>query len=146
MRLSQACSTVSSAGYQANNINAHQNVDDTLLDHAIQEEAGALEAIANLATASASDKSTIATLTATNATLTSTNSTLAKEITFLRKELYALRDAGSDNTNHKHYCWLCGTSLSHPSHKCNAKKDGHKNGATATNKIGGETRRFRQSA
>ena len=81
--LSQACSTVSSAGYQANNVNASENVDDTLFDQAIQEEVGSLEAIANLATVSASDKSTIATLTVTNATLTSTNSTLAKEIIFL---------------------------------------------------------------
>ena len=105
-----------------------------------------MEAITNLATASASDKSTIATLTATNATLTSTNSTLVKEITFLRKELHTLRDAGSDTNHRKHYCWSCGTFSSHPSHKCNVKKDGHKNGATATNKMGGETKRFRPSA
>ena len=127
-------------------MNANENVDNTLFNQAIHKEAGALEAIANLATASASDKSTIATLTATNATLTSTNSTLVKEITFLQKELHTLCDAGSDTSYCKHYCWSCGTSSSHPSHKCNTKKDGCKYGATATNKIEGETRRFQQSA
>ena len=146
LRLSQACSTVSSAGYQANNVDLTQSTTDTLFDQAIQEEAGALEAIANLATASASDKSTMSILTATNATLTATNATLVKETSFLRKEIYALREAGSDAGHRKHYCWSCGTSSNHPSHKCTTKKDGHKNGATAINKMGGETRRFRQSA
>ena len=105
-----------------------------------------MEAFANLATTSASDKSTISTLTSTNAILTTTNATLVKEIFFLRKEIHALCEAGSDTGHRKYYYWLCGTSLSHPSHKCNAKKDGHKNGATAINKMGGETRCFWQSA
>ena len=62
LRLWQAYSAVSSAGYQANNVNANENFDNTLFNKDIHEEAGALEAIANLATASASDKSTIATI------------------------------------------------------------------------------------
>ena len=99
-----------------------------------------MEAFANLATTSASDKSTISTLTSTNAILTTTNATLVKEIFFLRKEIHALCEAGSDTGHRKYYYWLCGTFLSYSSHKYNAKKDRYKNRATTINKIGRETR------
>ena len=115
-------------------------------DQAIQEEAGALEAIANLATASASDKSEIANLTSTNDILTSTNATLVKELTYLRKEIYALRTSSSDVVHFTHYFQSYSNNSNHASHRCPSPKDGHKNRATTLNKMGGETRRYRQSA
>ena len=112
------------------------------LDQHIYEEAQALEAIANLATASASDKTTIATLVEANASL-------VKEVTSLHKEIATLRLANHSKgrkgkgTSLMHYCWSCGTNLNHASLDCINPKPNHKNDATAANKKGGETRRFK---
>ena len=72
-RQTQAQPTASSTGHQTNcvgvpSINQPQP-SDAKFDRAISEEAHSLEAIANLATASATDKAAIATLTNTNAVL-----------------------------------------------------------------------------
>ena len=87
-----------------------------------------VEAIANLATATASDRSLVAAITATNSTLTidctATHSQLiialqdlAKlhvTVTDIRKKLSAagIKSSGSSLN---HYCWTCGTRCNHPS-------------------------------
>ena len=78
--ISETFTTASSAGYEANNVDLTQGVENTesLFDQDIQEEAGVLEAISNQATASAFDKSTLA-------TLIFTNTNLVKDLTYLRK-------------------------------------------------------------
>ena len=121
--------TARSAGFQANNIMA--GVQDS------ESEVQALEAIANLATASAEDKQTIATLTATNASLVA-------ELIEVRKEFAAFRK--STRSNLKHYCWSCGTHCDHDSKICKAKKAGHKDEATWKNKLGGSESRYKPKA
>ena len=120
---------VTAAGYQANN--AAQSNDSFVLP----SEADAFEAIANLAIASSEDKNTISTLTATNASL-------VQQLVSLRAELATCRRSSS-NSNRNHYCWTHCTSCNHKSADCMLKKSGHKIDATAENKMGGETRRFR---
>ena len=136
----QDLSTAASAGFQANLASERVfNAPDATFDNVISEEAHALEAIANLATASATDKATIA-------TLTNTNATLVKEIANLRKEIASLKPSARSSFPFTHCCWSCGTKSDHPSHKCEKQKANHQAQATAANKIGGETRVFRPSA
>ena len=141
----QDLSTAANIGFQANLsaertcISTDTNDLDIAFDNEINEEAHALEAIANLATASATDKSTIT-------TLTNTNTMLVKEITILRKEIASLKPFPRNSFTFTHYCWSCGTKSDHPSHKCEKRKPNHQVQATAANKMGGETRGFRSSA
>ena len=81
-----------------------------------------VEAIVNLATATASDRASVAALTATNITLTADStathsqllitlqdfSKLRVTVTDLQKQLSA---AGikSSSSSPNHYCWMCGT-------------------------------------
>ena len=121
--------TARTAGFQANNAMAEGQDSET--------EVQALEAIANLATASAEDKQTIATLTATNASLVA-------ELVEVRKEFAAFRK--TSRNVHKHYCWTCGTHCDHDSKICRVKKPGHKEEATWKNKMGGNESRFKPRA
>ena len=118
--------TARTAGYQANNTMV-ENQDPVT-------EVQVLEAIANLATSSAEDKQTIATLTASNASLVA-------ELIEVRKEFAAFRRT-SRNAN-KHYCWSCGTHCDHDSKICKAKKPGHKDEAIWKNKMGGNESRHK---
>ena len=43
------------------------------------------------------------------------------------------------NSRRTHYCWSHG-KCGHPSNQCRAKKEGHKDDATMTNKMGGSTK------
>ena len=122
--------TARSAGYQANNTMA--GVQDS------ETEVQALEVIANLATASAEDKQTIATLTATNATLVA-------ELAEVRKEFAAFRKS-SNRRNLNHYCWSYGTHCDHDSKTCKDKKPGHKDDATWRNKLGGNENRYKSKS
>ena len=141
----QDLSTAANAGFQANLaseracVPSTSNAPDATFDNEIIEEAHALEAIANLATASATDKATIA-------TLTNTNATLVKEIASLRKEITSLKPYPRSSFPFTHYCWSCGTKSDHPSHKCEKRKPNHQVQATAASEMGGETRVFRSSA
>ena len=142
-RQSQAQPTASSAGYQANYVGFpsinQPEPSDAEFDRAISEESHALEAIANLATASATDKATIP-------TLTNTNAVLVKEIASLRKEITSLRFRPQPFGSNTHYCWSCGKKSDHPSSKCETRKPNHQTGATAANMMGGETRMWRRSS
>ena len=115
------------------------------------------EAIANLATATVHDREAVANLTVANANLTRSNATLTAElvkvnaelVTALKKIAYLAQPRGKYNPSpsspapdHKHYCWSCGTNSPHPSHKCDSKKNGHKDRATKYNNMEGETKTY----
>ena len=149
LRPTQDQTTAASAGDQANHTvipsgdQPQHHASDSEFDRAISEEAHALEAIANLVTASATDKSNVE-------TITKTNEVLVKEIASLRKEIISLRSAlqpfgthlFGTNTND---CCSFSTKSSHPSHKRENKKPNHQLRTTAANMMGGETRTHRPS-
>ena len=125
--------TARSAGYQANNVSqAQTDVQDT------PQEVQALEAIANLATASTENRESIATLTATNAAL-------VKELVELRLEAKNLRATLSRRNKFSNYCWSCGMNCDHTSRACQNKKEGHKVQATLRNMLGGSIEVFQRS-
>ena len=116
-------------------------------NHAYQNET--VEAIANLATDTASDPASVEALTATSSTLaadcTATHSQLlialqdlAKlhvTVADLRKQLSAAH-IKSSGSSPNHYCWTCGTRCNHPSRKCPTPATGHHKDATRHNKKG----------
>ena len=113
--------TSRSAGCQANNAST-----PTITAEDTSQEAQALEAIANLATASADSRQTI------NA-LTQTNASLVAELVSLRKEAAALKLRKTKN----HCCWSYGTLSDYKSKNCANKKPGNKDDATFYSKQGG---------
>jgi hypothetical protein len=145
------------SGYQSTN-NAATDADDTFFD--IQ---GTVNAIANLATATTSDRSTVARLSETNASQNAKIEQQATQLTTARMELATLRselarlkgtNSSSDrvttssdqrprqfppNTN---YCWTHGYAVSrnHTSQGCAGPKEGHQREATRQNNMGGSQR------
>ena len=114
-----------------------------------------VDAIANLATATAQDREAVANLTSANATLTAELAKVNGELILALKKINTMSQiiqdlktkggqtsTGTSPDNHKHYCWSCGHSSPHPSHKCNNKKEGHEDKATKYNTMGGEAKKF----
>lgn len=115
----------------------------------------AVEALANLATATASDRATVATLTATVANLAAElaetqaklvkalmeNSKLIKQLGTKGANTLTSEGGGYDPSDAKpvHYCWTHGFKCLHPSHKCPAPKEGHVKRATRARTFGGST-------
>jgi DNA repair exonuclease SbcCD ATPase subunit len=109
-----------------------------------------IEAIANLATATAEDRKAVANLTGTNATLTkehaTTNGKLVAAlmlVTTLTKQNADLR-AGKGHrstenrtTERKHYCWTCGYRCEHSSWLCPNPATGNKTRAKASDTMNG---------
>jgi hypothetical protein len=145
------------SGYQSAN-NAATDADDTSFD--IQ---GTVDAIANLATATASDRSTVAHLAETNASQNAKIEQQATQLTTARMELATLRselarlkgtNASSDRTTtssdrrprqfppNTNYCWTHGYAVSrnHTSQGCAGPKEGHQREATRQNNMGGSQR------
>jgi hypothetical protein len=102
-------------------------------DDSMQETA---EAIAQLATATASDRGTVATLTTTNAKLTNQLESAHDLIAQLKREIATpknkIRPAWqvhrpARTTNNDSYCWSHGYQVdkSHTSATCNVRKNGH---------------------
>ena len=105
-------------------------------NHVYQNET--VEAIANLATATASDRASVAALTETNSTLTADCTATQSQIlialqdiaklhvtvTDLQKQLSAtgIKPSGSSSN---HYCWTCGTRCYHSSQKFPTPAAGH---------------------
>ena len=121
--------TASAAGYPtANNAMLQQETVD---------------AIACLATATASDREAVAKLTATNSLLTREITTanaklvtaLLENTSLLKQLAGASRSSGTQEA--KHYCWSCGFRQTHWSRLCTKKKDGHKDSAKAADTMGG---------
>jgi hypothetical protein len=106
------------------------------------------EAIAQLATATASDRSTVATLTTTNDKLASQLEAANALITQLKNEIATLKNKIKlewqgqrpiRTTNNASYCWSHGYQVakSHTSATCNMKKSGHQYAASKRNTMGG---------
>jgi hypothetical protein len=104
------------------------------------------EAFANLANATAADRSMMADLMATNKSLLQQLSTATREISTLRHQTRPNPDGtGTGNGsrrkryNNTNYCWSHGYDISrdHDSSNCKFPKDGHQTTATRTQNMGG---------
>jgi hypothetical protein len=154
--------TTAAAGYQS--ANAAQRID---ADDSIYRQ-DTVNAIANLATATAHDRNAVATLTSTNSSLahelTAVNRKLVTalmEITRLTGQLTRPRSPASSTLGSastagsnlssirtplptvalkpKHYCWSCGYRCTHYSSRCPVPKLGHQKSAKAADIMGGST-------
>jgi hypothetical protein len=154
-------STHTSKGSGFHSANNAVTQDD--FNHDIQQET--VDAIANLATATASDRATVASLTATNSRLTleliAVNAKLVKALE-ANKQRQVTTTGGRSNTTTRgrastttngdrersqktpgpHYCFKCGSNVWHTSARCWSKKAGHQDEATEENKMGGSTQKF----
>jgi hypothetical protein len=106
------------------------------------------EAIAHLATATASDRGTVATLTTTNAKLANQLESAHALIAQLKSEIATLKSKikpawqgqrPAKTTNNNSYCWYHGYQVakSHTSATCNMRKNGHQESATKIDTMGG---------
>jgi hypothetical protein len=107
-----------------------------------------VDAIAQLATTTASDRGTIATLTTTIAKLDTQLEAAQAHIAQLKDYTAALKNKikpawqgqrPRNTTNNDSYFWSYGYQVakSHTSETCNMKKSGHKDVATKNNPMGG---------
>jgi hypothetical protein len=142
------------SGYQSSN-HAVTESDDTPFD--IQ---GTADAIANLATATPSDRNTVDGLVKTNALQNAKIEQQASQLTTARMELATLKSeiaklkrnnsssncANTSSNQRPHqflpktkYCWTHGYTVSqnHTSQGCTGPKEGHQRGATQQNNMGG---------
>jgi predicted RNase H-like nuclease (RuvC/YqgF family) len=114
-------------------------------DESMQDTA---EAIAQLATATASDRGTVATLTTTNSKLATQLEAAHALIAQLKNEIATLKSRIKPawqgqrpikTTNNDSYCWSHGYQVakSHTSATCNMKKSRHQDAATKGNTMGG---------
>jgi hypothetical protein len=127
--------TVTSAGA------GYQSASNVVYQH------DTVNAIANLATATAQDRQIVASLSATNSTLTleltAVNNKLVTallDITKLTKQLADLQTRSGCSTppfEPKHYCWSCGYRQTHYSMHCPNPKHGHQKSAKALDIMGG---------
>jgi hypothetical protein len=114
-------------------------------DESMQDTA---DAIKRLATATASDRGTVATLTTTNAKLATQLEAAHAQIAQLKNEIAMLKNKIKPawqvprpvkTTNNDSYCWPHGYQVakSHTSATCNMKKRGHQDAANKINTMGG---------
>jgi predicted RNase H-like nuclease (RuvC/YqgF family) len=107
-----------------------------------------VDAISQLATATSSDRGTVATLTATNTKLATQLEAAQAQIAQLKDEVAELKikikpawqgQRPHKTTNNDNYCWSHGYQVAkaHTSATCNMKKSGHKDTATKSNPMGG---------
>jgi hypothetical protein len=132
--------TAQHSGFHSANMMIKQGRDELMKDTA--------EAIVQLATAAASDRGTVATLTTTNAKLATQLEASHAIIAQLKNEITTLRSKIKPawqgqrpvkTTNNASYCWSHGYQVakSHTSATCNMKKSGHQDAATKGNTMGG---------
>jgi hypothetical protein len=132
--------TAQQSGFHSANMMIEQGREETMQD--------TINAIAQLATSTASDRGTVATLTTTNAKLATQLEAAQAKIAQLKNESTALRNKIKPTwqgqrpiktTNNDSYCWSHGYQVakSHTSATCNIKKSGHKDAATKNNPMGG---------
>jgi hypothetical protein len=134
--------TAQQSGFHSANMMIEQGRDESMQDTA--------EAIAQLATATAtaSDRGTVATLTTTNAKLATQLEAAHALITQLKNEIATLKSEIKPTwqvqrpvktTNNDSYCWSHGYQVvkSHTSATCNTKKSGHQDAANKGNTMGG---------
>jgi hypothetical protein len=100
-------------------------------------------ALTNLATATASDRDVVATLTEANARLVKqleANSNELRELkALIKKEIFEKRGQQSFNPSQNNYCWTHGYKVfnTHTSLSCNFPRQGHKREATRADNMGG---------
>jgi hypothetical protein len=132
--------TAQQSGFHSANIVIEQSRDGSM-----QETA---EAIAQLATATASDCSTVAALTTTNAKLANQLEAAHALIAQLKSEIATLKikikpvwqgQRPARTTNNDSYCWSHGFQVakSHTSATCSVRKTGHQENATKIDTMGG---------
>jgi hypothetical protein len=132
--------TAQQSGFHSANMMIEQRRDETMQD--------TVDAIAQLATATASDCGTVATLTTTNAKLATQLETAHAQIAQLKNEIATLKNKINPawqgqrpvkTTNKDSYFWSHGYQVekSHTSATCNMKKSGHQDAATKSNPMGG---------
>jgi hypothetical protein len=128
--------TAQQSGFHSANVMVEQGRGDTMK--------GTVDAIAQLATSTASDRGMVATLTATNAKLASQLKPAQAYTKIIKDKILALnakikpawqcqRPAKSMNNNK--YCWSHGHQVhkDHTSATCKARKDGNQETATKEN-------------
>jgi hypothetical protein len=132
--------TAQQSGFHSANMMMEQGRDESMPD--------TVDAIAKLATATASDRGTVATLTTTNAKLATQLEAAHALIAQLKNEIATLKNKIKPawqgqrpvkTTNNNSYCWSHGYQVvkSHTSATCNMKKSGHQNAGNKNNTMGG---------
>jgi hypothetical protein len=141
--------------FRLTNQTAHQSgfhsanmMIDLVCDETMQDT---FDTIAQVATATASDSGTVATLTTTNAKLATQLEGTHAHIAQLKNEIATLKNKIKPDwqeqrpiktTNNDSYCWSHGYQVakSHTSATCNMKKSGHQDVANKRNPMGGVQR------
>jgi hypothetical protein len=132
--------TAHQSGFHSANMMIEQGREETMQD--------TVDAIAQLATATASDRGTVATLTTTNAKLATQLEAAQAHIAQLKNEIANLKNKLKPawqgqrtikTTNNDSYCWSHGYQVakSHTRATCNMKKSGHQDAANKSNPMGG---------
>jgi hypothetical protein len=132
--------TAHQSGFHSANMMIEQGHDESMQD--------IVDAIAQLATATASDRGTVATLTTTNARLATQLKATHAQIAQLKNEIATLKNKIKPawqgqrpvkTTNNDSYCWSHGYQVetSHTSATCNMKKSGHQYTDNKSNTMGG---------
>jgi hypothetical protein len=132
--------TAPQSGFHSSNMMIEQGRTESMQD--------TVEEIAQLATATASDRSTVVTSTTTNAKLATQLEATYALIAQLKNEIATLKNKIKPawqgqrpvrTTNNDSYCWSHGYQVakSHTSATCNMKKSGHQDAAIKSNTMGG---------
>jgi hypothetical protein len=132
--------TAQQSGFHSANMMIEKGRDESMQD--------TVDAIAQLATATASDRGTVATMTTTNAKLANQLEAAHALIAQLKNEIATLKNKIKPawqgqlpvkTTNNNSYCWSRGYQVakSHTSATCNMKKSGHQDAANKNNTMGG---------
>jgi hypothetical protein len=132
--------TAHQSGFHSANMMIEKGRDESMQD--------TVDAIAQLSTAAASDRGTVATLTTTNAKLATQLEAAHALIAQLKNEIATLKHKIKPawqgkrpvkTTKNDSYCWSHGNQVakSHTSATCNMKKIGHQDAANKNNTMGG---------
>jgi hypothetical protein len=132
--------TAQQSGFHSANLMIEQGREGIMQD--------TVNAIAQLATATASDRGTVATLDTTNSKLATQLEDTHAQIAQLKDDIAALKNKIKPAwqgqrpikmTNNDSYCWSHGYQVakSHTSATCNMKKSGHQDAANKSNPMGG---------
>jgi hypothetical protein len=131
--------TAHQSGFHSANMMIEQGRNESMQD--------TVDAIAQVATAMASDRGTVATLTTTNAKLATQLEAAHAQIAQLKNKIATLKNKIKPawkgqrpvkTTNNDSYCWSHGYKVakSHRSATCNMKKSGHQDAANKRNIMG----------
>jgi hypothetical protein len=132
--------TAHQSGFHSANMMIEQGREETMQD--------TVDAISQLATATASDRGTVATLTTTNSKLVTQLEAAQAQIAQLKNEIATLKNKIKPawqgqrpikTTNKDSYCCSHGYQVakSHTSATCNMKKSGHQDAANKSHPMGG---------